>query len=115
LIKSEEIRKKILFPTGIAFLIIMSVLTWQQCGYWKKPVSSSLTKLCKWTKNNYLAHNNFGLLCLKKERLRRLLIIIMRPSAYYRIISMPSLIEGMLMVTSASINAPLMILMKPSA
>ena len=35
LIKNENIRKKILFPAGIAILIIMAVLTWKQCGYWK--------------------------------------------------------------------------------
>jgi len=29
-------RKKILFPAGIAYLAILSVFTWQQCGYWKK-------------------------------------------------------------------------------
>jgi len=92
----------------------MSVLTWQQCGYWKNSIIL-FNQTLQVTKNNYLAHNNFGLALLKKERLRRLLIIIMRPSAYYRIISMPSLIEGMLYGDLGQYHAPLMILMKPSA
>jgi hypothetical protein len=41
LIKSEDMRKKILFPVSIVFLVIMSVLTWKQCGYWKNS-----TELC---------------------------------------------------------------------
>ena len=59
LIKSEEIRKKILFPTGIAFLIIMSVLTWQQCGYWKNSITL-FDHTLKVTDNNWFAYNNRG-------------------------------------------------------
>jgi len=35
-VKSDDLRKKILLPAGAAALAILSVLTWQQCGYWKK-------------------------------------------------------------------------------
>ncbi len=56
LIKNNEARRKILFPTGIIFIIIMAVLTWKQCGYWKNSI-----ELCKHTlqvtKNNYVACN----------------------------------------------------------
>ena len=38
LIKSENIRKKILFPVSIATIAIMAVLAWQQCGYWKNSI-----------------------------------------------------------------------------
>jgi tetratricopeptide (TPR) repeat protein len=68
LIKSEEIRKKILFPTGIAFLIIMSVLTWQQCGYWKNSIIL-FNQTLQVTKNNYLAHNNFGLALFEEGKI----------------------------------------------
>ncbi|MBN1470919.1 MAG: tetratricopeptide repeat protein [Syntrophaceae bacterium] len=55
-----EIRKKILFPAATAFLAILSVLTWHQCGYWKNSVV-----LCRHalqvTKNNYMVHNFLGL------------------------------------------------------
>lgn len=45
----EIIRKRILFPAGIAVLIILSILTWRQCSYWKNSVelfrnSSHVTK-----------------------------------------------------------------------
>lgn len=39
LIKSEDLRKKILFPIGIAVLFILLVLTWRQCGYWKNSIT----------------------------------------------------------------------------
>jgi hypothetical protein len=35
LIKPEVMRKKILFPAAITALIIMAVLTWKQCAYWR--------------------------------------------------------------------------------
>jgi tetratricopeptide (TPR) repeat protein len=60
LIKSEEIRKKILFPAGIIFLAIMAFLTWQQCGYWKNSITL-FNHALRVTKDNYLAHNNLGL------------------------------------------------------
>ena len=56
----EKIRKKILFPAAMAFLIFMSVLTWKQCGYWKNSATLFNHALLA-TNNNYLAHNNFGL------------------------------------------------------
>jgi Tfp pilus assembly protein PilF len=60
LIKSEQTRKKILFPVGIIFLSIMAFLSWNQCKYWKN--SFELWKhTLEVTKNNYQAYNNFGL------------------------------------------------------
>ena len=59
LIKSEGIRKKILFPTAIIILAIMSISTWQQCGYWKNS-ATLFSHALQVTKNNYLAHNNLG-------------------------------------------------------
>jgi len=60
LIKSEETRKKILFPAGIAVLFALAVLTWHQCGYWKNSATLFSHSL-QVTKNNYLAHNSLGL------------------------------------------------------
>ena len=52
----KNMRKKILLPAGIAVLAIMSILAWQQCGYWKNSL-----ELCKHTlqvtTNNHVAHN----------------------------------------------------------
>ena len=60
LIKSEQPRNNILFPAGTIFLFIMAFLSWNQCGYWKNSVELWKHAL-EVTKNNYLAHNNFGL------------------------------------------------------
>ena len=60
LIMSENIRKNILFPAVIAFIIITSVLTWQQCGYWKNSITL-FSHALQVTKDNYLAHNNIAL------------------------------------------------------
>jgi tetratricopeptide (TPR) repeat protein len=55
----ESIHKNILFPTGIAVLAILSVLTWQQCGYWKNSIEL-FNHTLHITTNNYLAHNHLG-------------------------------------------------------
>jgi protein O-mannosyl-transferase len=59
LIKSEEARKKILFPAGIAVLAVLAVLTWRQCGYWKNSIELWNHAL-QVTENNDYAHNNLG-------------------------------------------------------
>jgi protein O-mannosyl-transferase len=56
----EDMRKKILFPAGIACLAIMAFLTWQQCGYWKNSIELWNHAL-QVTKDNYLAHNARGI------------------------------------------------------
>ena len=61
LFQREDIRKKILFPFAVAFLVILSVLTWQQCGYWKNS-AALFQHAIRVTKNNYLAHNNLGII-----------------------------------------------------
>ena len=63
-IKSEEIRKKILFPVGIAILAILAVLTWQQCSYWKSSIAL-FNHALHVTKNNYLAYNARGVIYAK--------------------------------------------------
>jgi protein O-mannosyl-transferase len=59
LMKSEDMRKKILFPVGIAVLAILAVLTWKQCGYWKNTIVI-LNRTLEITHNNYLAHGHFA-------------------------------------------------------
>jgi tetratricopeptide (TPR) repeat protein len=59
LIKSEDMRKKILFPAAIAALSIMAVFTWQQCGYWKN--STELwNHALQITKDNAIIYNCLG-------------------------------------------------------
>ena len=61
LLKSEEMRKKILFPMGVVFLAILSVLSWQQCGYWKNSYEL-FTHTLEVTENNYTIHCNLAVL-----------------------------------------------------
>jgi protein O-mannosyl-transferase len=60
LIKRENIRKKILFPTGITALAILAFLTWRQCGYWKNSITLFRHSL-QVTKHNAQANNNLGM------------------------------------------------------
>ena len=60
LIKNEDARKKILFATAIAVIIIMTFLTWRQCGYWQNSINL-FSHALRVTQNNYLAHNSRGI------------------------------------------------------
>ena len=60
LLPQEKIRKFILVPTAAIVLVILSFLTWQQCGYWKNSITLFEHTL-QVTKNNYLAHTNLGI------------------------------------------------------
>jgi Tfp pilus assembly protein PilF len=55
LFPNENSRKKFLFAVTIAFLTIISVLTWQQCGYWKNSIELSKHTLHV-TKDNSVVH-----------------------------------------------------------
>lgn len=59
LIKSEETRRKVLFPAAMAVLAILSFLTWRQCGYWKNSITLYQHTL-KVTKDNCLINKNLG-------------------------------------------------------
>ena len=60
LIKSENLRKKILFPAGIIFLAIISFISWNQCGYWKNSIEL-FSHALKVTDDNWLAYNIRGI------------------------------------------------------
>lgn len=70
MIRSEETRKKILFPAGIAVLVIMAVLSWKQCGYWKNSIEL-FNHALRVTKNNFLAHNDLGLALYEKGKMEK--------------------------------------------
>ena len=59
LIKSEEIRKKLLYPAGIIFLAFLSFLSWKQCGYWQNTITL-FNHTLKVTDHNWLAYNIRG-------------------------------------------------------
>ncbi len=56
----KALHKKILFPAAITLLIMMSVITWKQCGYWKNNFSL-FNHAIQVTRNNFLAHTSLGL------------------------------------------------------
>lgn len=56
----DDLRKKILFPVGTTTLVILAILTWQQCGYWKNTFEL-FNHALHVTKDNYLAHNSRGI------------------------------------------------------
>lgn len=67
LIKNEKVRKKFLIPSAIVFLFIMSVLTWQQCGFWNNSIVLFRHAL-EVRKDNDVAHNNLGLALLAEGK-----------------------------------------------
>jgi len=69
LIKNENIRRKILFPAATAVLFILTILTWQQCGYWKNSIDI-FSQALHVTKHNHLAHNNLGFYLFNEGKTR---------------------------------------------
>lgn len=55
-----EPRKKILLPLGIAMLIVLAVLTWRQCGYWRNSITLLNHNLNVTSGHIALVHNNLG-------------------------------------------------------
>jgi Tfp pilus assembly protein PilF len=54
-----DMRKYFLFPAGIVVIAVLSILTSQQCGYWKNS-TALFTHTLQVTENNFMADNNFG-------------------------------------------------------
>ncbi len=59
LFPNKKMRKKILWPAGMAIIVILSVLSRQQCSLWRNNMALWNHTL-QVTENNYLAHNNRG-------------------------------------------------------
>jgi tetratricopeptide (TPR) repeat protein len=60
LMENRNLRKKILLPAALIFFIIMSGLTWKQCGYWKNNFIL-FSHALRVTKNNFMAHGHLGM------------------------------------------------------
>jgi protein O-mannosyl-transferase len=56
LIKNQFIKRHILFPSAVAVVALLAVLTWHQCSYWKNSIELWNHAL-KATNNNFLAHD----------------------------------------------------------
>jgi Flp pilus assembly protein TadD len=68
LIKSEEIRKNILFPAGVFFITVMAFLAWRQCGYWQNGITL-FTRALEVTEGNYVMHNNLAIALEQKGKI----------------------------------------------
>lgn len=68
LFKKEEHKKKILFSAGIAFLTMLSILTWKQAHYWKN-TTTLFEHALNVTEKNYIAHNNLGVILFEKGKI----------------------------------------------
>ena len=55
----KDISQKIIFLAGLVVLVILSVLTWRQCGYWRNSIEL-FTHTLQVTKNNYKANRQLG-------------------------------------------------------
>ena len=69
LIKSEATRKKFFSTAAIAFLVLLAVLSWKQCDYWKNDIKL-FNHALQVTKNNYVALNGFGLTLVKAGKIK---------------------------------------------
>lgn len=68
LIKSDGLRKRILFPVAIIILVLLSILTWQQCHHWKNDMTLS-THALSVTKDNYMAHNILAASLIREKKI----------------------------------------------
>lgn len=59
LFKNKISHANIVLPAALFIIIIISLLTWRQCGYWKNNISL-FSHAIQVTKDNHIAHNNLG-------------------------------------------------------
>ena len=69
LIKSEKIRRNILLPAEIAFVVIVAIVSGKQCGYWKNSLELANHAL-RVTKDNDVAHAILAYALFEKGRLQ---------------------------------------------
>ncbi len=66
----ENIRTKVLFPAGIAAVVILAVLTWRQCSFWENGITL-FSHTLQITPNNYFVHHRLGVELLKNKDFER--------------------------------------------
>ncbi len=59
LVSQERLQKMILAPISVVILIVLAILAWQQCGYWKNSITLWNHTL-RVTKDNYMAHTKLA-------------------------------------------------------
>lgn len=69
LFNKEFFRKFFLFPTAMVILIVLAILTYRQCGYWKNSIVLYHHALSV-TEKNYKIHHNMGAALFQKGKIR---------------------------------------------
>ncbi len=67
LFTSKIMHKVIIFPSGVTILLILTILMWRQCGYWKNN-TSLFNHTLQVTTNNFMAHNNYGVILFNEGK-----------------------------------------------
>ncbi len=68
LFNKEFFRKFFLFPVAMVILIVLAILTYRQCGYWKNSIVLYHYALSV-TEKNYKIHHNMGAVLFKKGKI----------------------------------------------
>ena len=61
------IRQKVIFPVAIAIILVLAVLTWKQCGYWKNSITL-FSHALQVTENNDMAHGGLAIALLNEGK-----------------------------------------------
>jgi len=90
-IKREVLRKSILLPVALVYLVSLAFLAWQQCAYWRNNIVL-WNHAIQATEDNYMAHNNLASALLEKgetekamHHYHKAIDINHYPAAYYNI------------------------------
>ncbi len=67
LMSQERLQKMILVPVSVVILIVLAILAWQQCGYWKNSITLWNHTL-RVTKDNYMAHTKLAFFLSEQGR-----------------------------------------------
>jgi len=67
LFPNKNMRRKVLWPAGAAVIVILSVFSWRQCGYWKNNFEL-FNHAIMVTEGNYIAYNQRGTLYSKSRQ-----------------------------------------------
>ncbi len=70
LIKKEETRKNVFPSAAIAVLIILAIITWKQCSYWKTSLTL-FNHTLQLNQDNYFAHDGLGIALLEKGEIEK--------------------------------------------
>jgi len=69
LFAGRYLQKNIVLSLTIVFLVLLTFLSWQQCGYWKNSIRL-FNHALRVTKENYIAHGSLGIALSKEGKIK---------------------------------------------